>query len=107
MGQPRIGATKFHSSGRYSHDVGACRRGDGDADYNESVERRSIASATVPAKDELVQTRRGTFRGILGRRRAGSLTSASVRAVGTFRYELLVQFAWLTHEATEEAKGGP
>src|SRR6516162_3882890 len=37
MGQPRIGATRFHSSGRYSHDGGAYRRGDGD----ESVERRS------------------------------------------------------------------
>ena len=48
MGQPRIGATRFHSSGRYSHDVGACRRGDGDADSDESVECRSIAVATVP-----------------------------------------------------------
>ena len=89
MGQPRIGATRFHSSGRFSHDVGACRRGGGEADSNESVERRSIAAGTVPAKDELVQVRAEVlFDGILGRRRAGSLTSASVRAVGTFRYEL-------------------
>ena len=57
MGQPRIGATRFHSSGRYSHDVGACRRGNDDADSDESVERRSIAAATVRAKDELVQVR--------------------------------------------------
>ena len=57
MGQRRIGATRFHSSGRYSHDVGACRRADADANSNESVKRRSIAAATVPAKDELVQVR--------------------------------------------------
>jgi hypothetical protein len=50
MGQPRIGATRFQSSARYSHDVDACRQGDDDADSDESVERRSIAAATVPGK---------------------------------------------------------
>jgi hypothetical protein len=55
MGQPRIGATRFHSSGRYSHDGGACCRRDDDADSDESVEIDSCGDGS--SENELVQVR--------------------------------------------------
>jgi hypothetical protein len=69
MGQPCVGATRFHLSDCYSHDVAACRWGYGDAEFDESVERRTIAVATFQAKGELVQLHAEGTRSLSGRPR--------------------------------------
>jgi len=85
MGQPRIGATRLHSSGRYSHDVGACRRR---RRPFRRVGRTPIDSRGDGPSEKRTRlgTRRGTFRGIRGRRRAGH---PAANLLYRFRQELL------------------